>query len=140
MFCACFCASYLCVDLCLWFCVYVRVVVVAQSNDGVQVTLTCDTKTGKNVIWKLDGEVLDVDSEYHYQSVGPNLTVLVVDGLTVGEYSCWRGEEMLSSTYLLLEAEEKVDLGKMHIYHSYIREEIKLLTCLARFFTIGDTL
>ncbi|XP_074525791.1 interleukin-12 subunit beta [Halichoeres trimaculatus] len=87
--------------------------VVAQRSNGVPVTLTCDTKTGENVIWKLNEEELDVNSEHHFQQVGPNLTVLEVDGPTVGEYSCWRGGVMLSSTYLLLEAEEEVDLDSV---------------------------
>nr|XP_020499544.1 interleukin-12 subunit beta-like [Labrus bergylta] len=87
--------------------------VVAKRNDSSPVTLTCSTKTTGHITWKLDGEEIDVDSGDNFQQDSSILTVLEVDTPTLGEYSCWRGEEMLSSTYLLLEAEEEDALDSL---------------------------
>ncbi|XP_034547212.1 interleukin-12 subunit beta [Notolabrus celidotus] len=84
--------------------------VVAKRNNEVPVTLTCVVGTNENVTWKYDGDLIDFDSEEHFQQDGPNLLVSEVDIPTLGEYSCWRGEKLLSSTYLLLEAKEGVEL------------------------------
>ncbi|XP_044051047.1 interleukin-12 subunit beta isoform X2 [Siniperca chuatsi] len=85
--------------------------VVAKGSDANPVTLTCGTKTNGTVTWKFDGELMEaVDFEDKVQQNGQNLTVSEVETPMLGEYSCWRGEEMLSSTYLLLEAEEEEEL------------------------------
>ncbi|CAJ1069259.1 interleukin-12 subunit beta [Xyrichtys novacula] len=84
--------------------------VVAKTENQDPITLTCSSKTGESVTWKHKGEEIDEDLEDLFQLDGPNLTVLEVDEPTLGEYSCWRGEEKLSSTYLLLEAEKGVEL------------------------------
>ncbi|XP_059192982.1 interleukin-12 subunit beta [Centropristis striata] len=49
----------------------------------------------------------EVDINGDIQQNGVNLAVSEVDGYMVGNYSCWRGEDMISSTYLLLEPEKK---------------------------------
>ncbi|KAK5909631.1 hypothetical protein CesoFtcFv8_003544 [Champsocephalus esox] len=78
--------------------------VVAKKNDANPVTLTCRTNVEGDVTWTFQLE--DVDIEENIQQNGLNLSVSAVDIPMLGKYSCWRGEEMLSSTYLLLEAEE----------------------------------
>ncbi|KAI3372005.1 hypothetical protein L3Q82_006875 [Scortum barcoo] len=79
---------------------------VVVANKANLITLTCGTKTDGGVTWKFDGEMLeDVGLEENFQQDGQNLTVKGVDSPMLGEYSCWRGEDMLSSTYLLLEAD-----------------------------------
>uniref|UniRef100_A0A3Q1H468 Interleukin-12 subunit beta n=1 Tax=Acanthochromis polyacanthus TaxID=80966 RepID=A0A3Q1H468_9TELE len=83
--------------------------VVAKKNDANPVTLTCDTKTGGAVTWKFDGEVIEDDT----QLKGSDLILSEVDEPMLGEYSCWRGGEMLSSTYLLLEDEEEDKLDSL---------------------------
>uniref|UniRef100_A0A3P8TFA7 Interleukin-12 subunit beta n=1 Tax=Amphiprion percula TaxID=161767 RepID=A0A3P8TFA7_AMPPE len=85
--------------------------VVAKRNDANPVTLICDTKTGGAVTWKFDGEAMEDDSfEDNIQQKGSNLILSEVDSPMLGEYSCWRGGEMLSSTYLLLEDEDEDEL------------------------------
>nr|XP_019954606.1 PREDICTED: interleukin-12 subunit beta-like [Paralichthys olivaceus] len=81
--------------------------VVAKRNDAV--TLTCNTNTDGAVTWRFDGEVME-DLEDNIKQDGQNLSLTEVDTPILGEYSCWRGREMLSSTYLLLEAEEEEEL------------------------------
>ncbi|KAK5870923.1 hypothetical protein PBY51_003829 [Eleginops maclovinus] len=82
--------------------------VVAKRNDANPVTLTCRTNIEGPVTWKFHGaELEDVDIEDNVQQNGPNLSVSEVDKPMLGKYSCWRGEDILSSTYLLLEAEEE---------------------------------
>ncbi|XP_034093100.1 interleukin-12 subunit beta [Gymnodraco acuticeps] len=78
--------------------------VVAKKNDANPVTLTCRTNVEGDVTWTFQLE--DVDIEENIQQNGLNLSVSAVDIPMLGKYSCWRGEEMLSSTYLLLESEE----------------------------------
>ncbi|XP_041792880.1 interleukin-12 subunit beta [Chelmon rostratus] len=86
--------------------------VVAKRNNENPVTLTCDTETDGAVTWKFHGEVMeDVVLQANVQQDGRTLTVSDVDTPMLGQYSCWRGGEMLSSTYLLLEAEEEDELG-----------------------------
>nr|AIB04025.1 interleukin 12p40 [Oplegnathus fasciatus] len=94
--------------------------VVAKKANANPVTLTCGTKTDGAVTWKFEGEVLeDVGFEDKLQQDGQNLTASKLDSPMFGEYSCWRGVEMLSSTHLLLEA----DGG---------RESDSLLSCRAK--------
>ncbi|KAM9360210.1 interleukin-12 subunit beta [Symphorus nematophorus] len=86
-------------------------VVVAKRNNANPVTLTCDTKTDGAVQWKFHGEEMeDVELGGDFQQDGQNLAVSDVDTPMLGQYSCWRGGEMLSSTYLLLEAEDEEGL------------------------------
>uniref|UniRef100_UPI0037E851D8 interleukin-12 subunit beta n=1 Tax=Semicossyphus pulcher TaxID=241346 RepID=UPI0037E851D8 len=87
--------------------------VVANRNDDDPVTLTCGAKTDQDLEWRFNGKVIDVDSEDHLQQDGPNLTVSEVDVPTLGEYSCWAKGQMLSSTFLLLEAEEEEELDSL---------------------------
>ncbi|XP_072243663.1 interleukin-12 subunit beta [Leuresthes tenuis] len=82
--------------------------VVAKRDDTKPVTLACNAETDGPVIWKFNGE--ELDDEDNIQMVGQNLIISDVDTLMLGEYSCWRGGEKLSSTYLLLNADEEEDL------------------------------
>uniref|UniRef100_A0A3Q0SWB4 Interleukin-12 beta central domain-containing protein n=1 Tax=Amphilophus citrinellus TaxID=61819 RepID=A0A3Q0SWB4_AMPCI len=84
-------------------------VVVAKRSE--QYTLTCNSKAGEAVTWKLGDNSLE--DEENVELNGPNLTVLEVDMPSLGKYSCWKGEEMLSSTYLLLEDDEEHDLNSL---------------------------
>ncbi|XP_034451825.1 interleukin-12 subunit beta isoform X1 [Hippoglossus hippoglossus] len=93
--------------------------VVAKLNDAV--TLTCRTNIDGAVTWKFDGEVL-VDFKYNIKQDGQNLHVTDVETPWLGEYSCWRGGEMLSLTHLLLEAEDEEELAQFD----------SLITCLAK--------
>lgn len=97
--------TYMCVPVCI----HVFVDVVAKMDDPNPVTLTCGTTDGEPVTWKFDGEDLGFD--------GPHMNVSEVDTPMLGEYSCWRGGKMLSSTYLLLEAEEGEKFGEMFLFH-----------------------
>ncbi|XP_030594151.1 interleukin-12 subunit beta [Archocentrus centrarchus] len=83
--------------------------VVAKKSE--QYTLTCNSKAGEAVTWKLGDNSLE--DEDNVELNGPNLTVLEVDMPSLGKYSCWKGEEMLSSTYLLLEDDEEHDLNSL---------------------------
>uniref|UniRef100_A0A3Q0SHE2 Interleukin-12 beta central domain-containing protein n=1 Tax=Amphilophus citrinellus TaxID=61819 RepID=A0A3Q0SHE2_AMPCI len=83
--------------------------VVAKRSE--QYTLTCNSKAGEAVTWKLGDNSLE--DEENVELNGPNLTVLEVDMPSLGKYSCWKGEEMLSSTYLLLEDDEEHDLNSL---------------------------
>ena len=96
-------------------CLHVCVVVVAKLNDAV--TLTCRTSIDGEVEWKFEDEVLDHSD--NIQPNGQNLNVTEVDAPLLGEYSCWRGDEMLSSTHLLLEVEEEEELGEILIFHLF---------------------
>lgn len=77
---------------------YVCVVVVVQM--GEEVTLTCSAKTTEAVTWKFKGDSLK-NSLFDYKEDIQNLTLPEVEKAMLGEYSCWRGEKKLSSTYLL---------------------------------------
>ncbi|XP_028434765.1 interleukin-12 subunit beta [Perca flavescens] len=89
--------------------------VVAKRNDANPVTLTCHTTTDEAVTWKFHGEETerDVELEDNVQQNGQNLSVSEVDTPMLGNYSCWREQEMLSSTYLLLEPEEEDELDNL---------------------------
>nr|XP_046243963.1 interleukin-12 subunit beta [Scatophagus argus] len=85
--------------------------VVAKRNNVIPVNLTCDTKTGGDVTWKFHGEVIeDVTLDENVQQVDQDLIMSDIDVPMLGQYSCWRGAERLSSVYLLLEAEEEDEL------------------------------
>lgn len=99
----------------------VCIVVVAKRFE--RYTLTCSSKADEGVTWKMEGNRLD--DEENVKRNGPNLTVLEVDTPSLGNYSCWKGDEMLSSTYLLLEDDEEHDLGEF-LFHFSI---ILLFTC-----------
>ncbi|XP_040898964.1 interleukin-12 subunit beta isoform X2 [Toxotes jaculatrix] len=86
--------------------------IVAKRDDANPVTLTCGAKINGPVTWKFDGEVIE-DFEDNIQQDGQKLNVSEVDTPMLGEYSCWRGEQVLSSTYLLLEAEEEEKLDSL---------------------------
>ncbi|XP_028270621.1 interleukin-12 subunit beta [Parambassis ranga] len=86
--------------------------VVAKRNVAKPVTLTCGAKSDETVTWKFNGEVIE-ESEDNVQKKGQNLIVSEVDTPMLGAYSCWRGGEMLSSTYLFLEDEEGDDLDTL---------------------------
>uniref|UniRef100_A0A3Q3KA24 Interleukin-12 subunit beta n=2 Tax=Monopterus albus TaxID=43700 RepID=A0A3Q3KA24_MONAL len=80
--------------------------VVAKLNDDNPVTLTCGTRTDENVTWRFRNRMIkDGFFKDSLQRVGQDLIVSDVGTPMMGEYSCWRGEEKLSSTYLLLEVE-----------------------------------
>ncbi|XP_023007927.3 interleukin-12 subunit beta [Maylandia zebra] len=76
---------------------------VAKRNENY--TLTCNSKPDDIVTWKLNGDPLE--DEENVELNGQNLTVSDIGTPNLGDYSCWRGEEMLSSTYLLLKADEE---------------------------------
>ena len=91
--------------------VCVCAVVVVKRENVEPVTLTCNAKTdGPVTKWTLNGVEVDFDD---VQMDGQNLSVPNVDTPMLGEYSCFRGEQKLSSTYLLMETEEQVDLGEV---------------------------
>ncbi len=95
---------------------------VAKRNDASAVTLTCDTKTEGPVTWKFHGEsVEDVVLDSETLQVGQNLAMADVGRPMLGQYSCWSGGKMLSSTYLLLEEEEEEeeeeDGGEIVLFH-----------------------
>ncbi|RVE67935.1 hypothetical protein OJAV_G00086740 [Oryzias javanicus] len=77
----------------------------------IQSMLTCNTQTDEAVSWRLDGEEVELDN--YVQMEGPNLKISQVDAPMLGEYSCWRGGAMLSTTYLFQELEEDVDLDSL---------------------------
>ncbi|XP_013867168.1 interleukin-12 subunit beta [Austrofundulus limnaeus] len=81
--------------------------VIAKRNDNGPVTLTCREASEGTVVWKLNDEDVDFEDLDHYKSDGKNLIVSEIDAPLLGEYSCWTGEEKLSSTFLLQEAEEQ---------------------------------
>ncbi|XP_062237956.1 interleukin-12 subunit beta [Platichthys flesus] len=91
--------------------------VVAKFNDAKPVTLTCNTSSDEEVKWKFEGVELEIED--NIQQVGQNLSVTYVESPLLGEYSCWRGVEMLSSTHLLLKAEEEEEIDSF-------------ITCLAK--------
>uniref|UniRef100_A0A3Q2ZR21 Interleukin-12 subunit beta n=1 Tax=Kryptolebias marmoratus TaxID=37003 RepID=A0A3Q2ZR21_KRYMA len=77
--------------------------VIAKRNDRNPVTLTCRTASSEPVTWKMDGEEVGFDD--YLEKDGKNLIVQEIEEPFLGEYTCWTGEEKLSSTYLLQEAE-----------------------------------
>ncbi|XP_075889383.1 interleukin-12 subunit beta [Nelusetta ayraudi] len=82
--------------------------VVGGGHDKNSVTLTCNTETEGNIEWKFHDGSEEVISGDNIRLEGLNLTILDVDERgDVGEYSCWRGQDKLSSVYLLLEATEE---------------------------------
>lgn len=113
-------------------CVYLSVVVVTKMNDPV--TLTCRTNTEGAVEWKFDDDVV---------GVGLNLSISGVEAPDLGEYTCWRGKEMLSSTYLLPDSVEEVPSEMLWFHFPFIQlfmyykcqtvsqiEELILQTCI----------
>lgn len=89
---------------------------VAKRND--EVILICNTSTDGAATWKFHGEVMeDVFLEDTVQQDGQNLNISDVDVPMLGQYSCWRGGEILSSTYLLLEAEENDEFGEILLFY-----------------------
>lgn len=99
-----------------WLCVLLRlsvslsaslcVVVVAKNTD--EITLTCHTQAEGPVNWKFHSDrIEDVTLGGPIKQVGQNLVFSQVNSLMLGEYSCWKGSEMLSSTYLLEAGEEE---------------------------------
>ncbi|XP_034025476.1 interleukin-12 subunit beta [Thalassophryne amazonica] len=90
-------------------------VVVAKKNDINPVTLTCNTNIHEAVTWKFERNEMieDLDFGDNFRQVGQNLMVTEVDTPMLGEYSCWSGEQKISSTHLLLEAEDKKDLDSL---------------------------
>lgn len=94
-------------------------------NQGV--TLTCSAKIDEDVTWKFQGASL-MDSLFDYTEDAQQLNLPEVDRSMLGEYSCWRGDEMLSSTYLLLEEsleegghEESLEEGEtLLIFHIFL--------------------
>ncbi|KAM3610231.1 uncharacterized protein V6R79_001042 [Siganus canaliculatus] len=79
--------------------------VVAKRDKPV--TLTCDTQIEGAVTWRVHGEVAeDVDLDDNVKQEGQNLIMSDIDEPMLGKYSCWREGKMLSSTYLLMQAEE----------------------------------
>lgn len=97
-----------------------EVEVVGGGHDKNSVTLTCNTETEGNIEWKFHDGSEEVISGDNIQLEGLNLTILDVDERgDIGEYSCWRGQEKLSSVYLLLEATEEDKPGK-RITHKHI--------------------
>ncbi|XP_041855544.1 interleukin-12 subunit beta [Melanotaenia boesemani] len=88
--------------------------VVAEKDKADPVKLICHTKTTKtegDVVWKFDGEEVDLEDSYKLE--GKDLNVSNVELPMLGNYSCWSGEEMLSSTYLLLKTDEEEDLDNV---------------------------
>ena len=95
--------------MCLLF-TYAGAVVVAKRNDPNPVTLTCRSKTDEAVTWKVENEEMeDVKLDDSIRQVGQNLILTDIDTPKLGQYSCWREQEMLSSTYLLLLEDEEED-------------------------------
>ncbi|KAM4579428.1 interleukin-12 subunit beta [Fundulus diaphanus] len=84
---------------------------VLAKRNGHSVTLTCRETNPGHVTWKLSDE--DIDFEDHFEQKGQHLIVKEVDMPLLGEYSCWRGKEKLSSTYLLQETEEGEDIDSL---------------------------
>lgn len=98
--------------------IYVGAVVVAKREDPNPVTLTCRSKTDEAVTWKVQrDEMEDVKLENNIRQVGQNLVLTDVDTPELGQYSCWREGEMLSSTYLLLlEDDEDEESGEIRLF------------------------
>lgn len=97
-----------------------QVEVVRRLRGKNSVTLTCNTETGGNIVWKFHDGLEEVISDDNIRLEGLNLTILDVDeGGDTGEYSCWRGQEKLSSVHLLSEAKEEDESGEI-ITHKFI--------------------
>nr|XP_054587612.1 interleukin-12 subunit beta isoform X1 [Nothobranchius furzeri]XP_054587613.1 interleukin-12 subunit beta isoform X1 [Nothobranchius furzeri] len=94
--------------------------VVAKRNSASPVALTCNRMTSGPVTWKLHGEVVD---EYYALQDGQNLILSEVHAPMLGEYSCWKGTEKLSSTFLLMEADEEDEID------SFLRCRAKSYDC-----------
>lgn len=101
----------------------IEVEVVGGWRDKNSITLTCNTETEGNVEWKFHDGSEEVILGDNIRLEGLNLTILDVDERgDIGEYSCWRGQEKLSSVYLLLEAREEGNSGKKMTYNTFQEE------------------
>lgn len=102
---------------CLCFLFFFQVEVLGGLRGENSVTLTCNTETEGHITWKFHDGSEEVISGDNVRLEGLNLTILDVDeGGDIGEYSCWRGQEKLSSVYLLLEANEEDLSGEINIH------------------------
>lgn len=91
-----------------------QVKVVDSLSGENSVTLTCNTETEGKIAWKFHDGFEEVMLDDNIRLEGLNLTIMDVDeGANIGEYSCWRGQEKLSSVYLLLEAREEDASGEI---------------------------
>lgn len=114
-----------------------EVEVVGGGHDKTSVTLTCNTETEGNIEWKFHDGSEEVISGDNIRLEGLNLTMLDVDERgDIGEYSCWRGQEKLSSVYLLLEATEEDKPGKK-ISQTHFRSNWKQRVYIALCFSSG---
>lgn len=110
--------------MCFW--AFVCVVEVAKRNEAV--TLTCGPKVSGDVTWKFEDDEIEESEEY--KLVGPNLNVSDIDAPLLGKYSCLSGDKTLSSTHLLLEAEEDDQLGETRLFQKRNTESKLALTKL----------
>ncbi|XP_068167171.1 interleukin-12 subunit beta [Antennarius striatus] len=77
---------------------------VAKTNSSV--TLICNTTTEEAVTWKFGNSMKKMENVRlvkHYRQDGQNLNISDLDYPMFGNYSCWKGAEMLSSVYLFIE-------------------------------------
>ncbi|XP_068616945.1 interleukin-12 subunit beta [Brachionichthys hirsutus] len=84
--------------------------VVANRNHPA--TLTCNTTTQEAVTWMFQSGITEkknvILDKYSIQD-GTNLIMSDLGRPMLGNYSCWKGAELLSSVYLFLEAEEETE-------------------------------
>lgn len=103
-----------------------QVEVVVDLSGINSVTLTCNTETEGNITWKFGSGSQEVFPDENFRLEGLNLTISnIKDRGYIREYSCWRGEEKLSSVNLLLKAEEQHVSGEIftHKFISGITEK-----------------
>ncbi|XP_047448655.1 interleukin-12 subunit beta [Mugil cephalus] len=101
--------------------------VVAKRGHEASVTVNCHTETDGPVTWKLgDTPVEETGFEDSIMQDGLKLVISDVESPMLGEYSCWRGEKMLSSTHVLLENDLDEDFDS-------------LLTCRAKSYDCNFT-
>uniref|UniRef100_A0A672GEI2 Interleukin-12 subunit beta n=1 Tax=Salarias fasciatus TaxID=181472 RepID=A0A672GEI2_SALFA len=99
-----------------WIFRLLLIIVIARRNDGESysnpVTLTCGGRGDGAVTWKFGGEVME-DSDPFIQQQNQTLVLDEVDTPMLGEYSCWRGNQMVSSTYILLQEKEEEEFDSL---------------------------
>ncbi|KAM6930892.1 interleukin-12 subunit beta [Xenentodon cancila] len=78
-------------------------VVVVKGENATLVTLTCNANADESVTWMFDGDEVDF---HDVQRDGQNLVVSKVHSPMLGEYSCTTNGQTLSTTHLLMEAED----------------------------------